>query len=385
METHTFIFPTNVITSSVMRSAITTHPVYGPQMRAALLDLPSISLVTAAAINDTSEVKTSIEWLRPDGERGFQDDCGARLFGGEFTDFAKKSFRLYFRSEFGAAKLKYPIFAGYEHGLAAADEFDQLELRSGSHDMQMRGFYMSNIFADDALLEMGQLGPHGRFVHVYLNGTYWGMYHLRERWGADMHQSILAVHAPTTNPSMATGTSAAGLRPACLMTAMGPHGHASENLRNNYKAVKPWLDVPNYIDFMLTWIYGRCEDEYRCVGPTVPGSGFKFYLNDADGFFQSPANPWYGEPSNRTARSAPGRQPGDGPGSFFSTLMAEGDPDYRTLLADRIYQAYFNNGALTPARATARLSKRCTEIERAFLAEAARWNYRTPSNWASGT
>src|SRR5205809_12215 len=30
-----------------------------------------------------------------------------------------------------------------------------------------------------------------------------------------------------------------------------------------------------------------------------------------------------------------------------------------------------------------RLSERCNEIERAFLAEAARWNYRTPSNWAA--
>ena len=36
----------------------------------------------------------------------------------------------------------------------------------------------------DTLLDMGQLNPHGRFVHLYLNGAYWGIFHLRERWSA---------------------------------------------------------------------------------------------------------------------------------------------------------------------------------------------------------
>ncbi|MSU35221.1 MAG: hypothetical protein EXS36_08920 [Pedosphaera sp.] len=133
--------------------------------------------------------------------------------------------------------------------------------------------------------------------------------------------------------------------------------------------------------FYILWIFGRCEDEYRCVGPITPGSGFKFYINDADGFFQFASHPWYGEPSYRTAQRAPGRQAGDGPGSLFSTLFAGGDPDYRVLLADRIYKAYFNEGALTPARTAAPLNVRCDELEAVFVAEAARWGYRTPADW----
>ena len=64
-------------------------------------------------------------------------------------------------------------------------------------------------------------------------------------------------------------------------------------------------------------------------------------------------------------------------------LFKEGDPDYRMLLADRIYKAFFNDGALTPARSAERLTKRCNEIRRAFFAEAARWNYLTPAAWTS--
>ena len=95
------------------------------------------------------------------------------------TEFAKKNFRVYFRAEWGATKLRYPIFKGHDHGIRPVEVFDQIELRGGSHDMNQRGFYMSNRFTDDSMLEMGNLAPHGRFVHVYLNGRYWGQYHLR--------------------------------------------------------------------------------------------------------------------------------------------------------------------------------------------------------------
>ena len=78
---------------------------------------------------------------------------------------------------------------GHERGVAPVEEFDSLNLRSGSHDMKQRGAYLSNRFVDDTMLEMGGIAPHGRFVHVYINGNYNGQYHLRERWNAAMHAS----------------------------------------------------------------------------------------------------------------------------------------------------------------------------------------------------
>lgn len=53
--------------------------------------------------------------------------------------------------------LRYPIFRGHESGLAPVEEFDSLNLRSGSHDMAQRGAYMSNRFVDDSMLEMGSM------------------------------------------------------------------------------------------------------------------------------------------------------------------------------------------------------------------------------------
>lgn len=380
VATHTYLFLSNVVKSTVMRTSITTHATYGPQMRAALRDLPSISLVTSAAVNGTSETPSSFEWIDPDGVRGTQAECGARLYGGAFTYFEKSSFRLYFRSEYGDAKLRYPLFEGFGNGIAPVDRFDQLELRNGSHDMRDRGFYMANIYTDDIMKEMGRLNPHGRFVHLYLNGNYWGVYHLRERWGASMHSEYLGGAKEDYESINGNWNVGGWADPGTPYDGDGSTWATLKQRRSNYKLAKELLDVPEFIDYMLMWMFGGSEDEYRCVGPAGPGSGFKFYLNDADGWF---CGSYYCAAGDRTVRDSPGHKAGDGPGSLFSMLFAEGDPDYRALLADRIHAALFNNGPLTAPRNIARLDERCAQIERAFYAEAARWLYLHPSDWAS--
>jgi len=383
VDTHTYLFPSNVIASPLLRTSVTTHPAHRPRMKDALASVPSISLVASGTIRDEVQVLTSFEWLDPRGPSGRQADCGVQLFGGAFTDFAKKSFRLYFKSEFGPPRLELPVFDGYGRDWAPASTFDQLELRSGSHDMEMRGFYMSNLFADDTQLALGQLAPHGRFVHLYLNGDYGGVYHLRERWGASMHREYFGGTEAEYESINGNWNVGGWAEPGTPYDGDGTTWALAKSLRQQYDRVRAYVDVPNYIDYMLTWIWGRCEDEYRCVGPIMPGHGFKFYINDADGFFQSPAHPWYGEPSQRTLFGAQGRQPGDGPGNLFSSLYRSGGSDYRTLLADRIHRAFFANGPLTSEQTVARLLERCRELELPFLGEAARWNYRTPEKWTS--
>ena len=380
IRTETYLYLSNVITSPLMQTSITRNTNYARHMYSALTELPSISITAPREINDTTEVRSSFEYIDPKGGPGTQVPCGARLFGGAFTAFEKKSFRFYFRSEHGASKLRYPLFDGFDRGLTAVDEFDELELRSGSHDMQMRGFYMSNICTDDTLLEMGQLNPHGRFVHMYLNGVYWGVFHMRERWGADMHSRYLGGHKEDYESINGNWNVGGWADPGEPYDGDGKVWAKIKGLRNNYSQVKDWLDVPEFVDYMLMWMFGGSEDEYRCVGPITPGSGFKFYLNDADGWF---AGSFYDAAGDRTGRDAPGRQAGDGPGSLFSTLFKEGNPDYRILLADHIQRALLGDGPLSTAANLRRLNARCEELRRPFYAEAARWNYLSPAEWLS--
>jgi hypothetical protein len=102
VDTHTYIFTADVIVSDVMGTNITRDPVYGPQMTNALLDLPTISIVTTSTNIDWSpELPASVEWILPGGEKGFQVNAGISRYGGYYLpiQYEKRSFRLYFRSE----------------------------------------------------------------------------------------------------------------------------------------------------------------------------------------------------------------------------------------------------------------------------------------------
>ena len=390
VDTHTYLFPESVIEQPRMRTAITQSNIFAPQMVDSLMAVPSISIVAdnpapfqnENGANVRVETQTSVEMIYPDGTPGFQEDGGLSNFGGRFTNFPKKSFRIAFRSEFGATSLEHPLFDGFDYpNFQPAEEFEVINLRSGSHDMAARGAYMSNRFTDDSMLEMGNVAPHGRFVHVYLNGEYWGQYHLRERWNADMAASYFggdkddyeAVNANNTRQEFYNGPfdgsnvdgdvyDGSGVeweQVRSLITANDPFANA----RND-------LDIANVIDFMLLWLYGNSESEFRAFGSPVNGLPFQFFIKDADGFLRTP---------NATSHAVTH----NGPLNALTLLRNDNDPDYDILLADRIHQHYFNDGALTPEKNIARLEARLDEARLGFISEAARWgdHFRDPDSW----
>ena len=378
IDTHTYLFPVDVMTQQKMRTTITRSGVYGPQMVDSLKAVPTISLVTHNAeflnegrSNIREEYQTSIEMIFPDGTPGFQENGGLSNYGGRYTNFRKKSFRIAFRRKFGVAKLRYPIFDGFEYSHhPPAEDFDVINLRSGSHDMSSRGAYMSNRFTDDSMLDMGNIAPHGRFVHLYLNGNYWGQYHLRERWSADMASSYFggseddydAVNANDNfrnDEEVYDGSGQFWSETKGLLSRPNPFINAADH-----------IDVANIVDFMLLWVSGNSESEFRAFGSETRGIPFKFMIKDADGFLRSP-----GHSANHA-----------GPYSVMSRMRSGvNSVDYSILLADRIHKHYFNNGALTPAKNIQRLKRRVDEARLGFISEAARWGnlFREPTSWES--
>jgi len=364
IDTHSYLFRDDIITSSVMDPAITQDGTYAPQMRDSLADLPVISLSFTGGI-DRTEKAAAVELIG--FENGdLQIDAGMERFGHFATNFAKRNIRLNFRSIYGPSRLDYPLFEGHERSFCPVDSFDALDLRSGSHDMVARGFYMSNRFMDDTLIDMGHLSPHGRFTHIYVNGTYQGMYHLRERWNADMHSNYLGGEEEDYE-AVASNRGGGSFSAA---TAYDGDGSAWDNvvsLGGDYLSLRDYLNVPQFVDYMILLSSGNCEAEHRAVGPVTVGSGYTLYFNDGDGFTRSP--------NNRTGHA--------GPENLWRNLLDEGHPDFKILLADRLEKHFKNGGAMTAEKALPRLAERTTQIERAFFAESARWGYRTPGSWAS--
>lgn len=364
VDTQTYIFPAQLFGSAVMNQSIMTNPAYADRLMPALTGLPMISLVFSGEISRT-ESPASME-LIGFGDGDIQQDCGMARFGSYVTNFAKRNMRLYFRNEYGAGKLKYPLFRGYDRDLPATDEFDALDLRQGSHDMVDRGYYLSNPLCDDTLLDMGHLNPHGRFIHVMVNGQYWGIYHLRERWGASMHSQYLG-GSPENYESIVSNKGGGPWSAGLPYDGTGAHWNTMLTKRSDWPGIQPYLNTAQFIDFMLLFMSGDSEAEQRSVSPNVPGSGFVFYLNDADGWTRTP----------------PDRTLNEGPDNIMAMLRAQAHPDYKAFVADRIQRHYFNGGAMTQSALFARHDARATQLEIPFVLEAARWGYRTVDSWVT--
>jgi hypothetical protein len=389
IQTHSYLFVDDILASPVMNTNITGNPAYTSRLRQGLTNLPTLCITVPPPVDpswngDRVEREASMELFLPDGSAPIQANCGFLHFGGAFgagpsNPYSKKSWQLDFRSKYGTSKLKAPLFHGFERGLGNKDSFDEIDLHAGNQDMSQRGFYLSDRFAADTMIEMGTLNPHGRFVHLYINGVYWGQYDARERLTAAFLGEYLG--GPKENYLTVKGNDNGPGGNFILGVPDLPDGSAWEIMRtnsNSYVAVKDRLDVTNLIDFMLVWNWGNAEAEFRAAGARAPGGpgGFKFWLADADGDLRNQSGVAAALTHDTTANT--------GPALIFGALFSEGHPDFKTLLADRVYKHFFNNGALTPSANLVRMNLRMNEITNSMVDECARWtsmNGRTPENW----
>ena len=289
--TQTYVFVDDVARQPKMMASITKDDVWGPQLRDSLLAVPTISITagnSALAREQlvASEIPVSVELLLPDGTEGFQLDAGLEHYGGHtLGNSPKKNIRLSFKAEYGSAKLSYDLF-----GEGATDEFDQLLLRTGSHDNWFwthpagnRGIYIRNRWASDRQLEMGQPAPHSRFVHVYVDGTYWGIHDLMERPNASFMASYFggdkedydALNAGTAVDGDATAWNA-------LRCSTG-----------DYDRLLQYLDAANYADYMLLQFYGGNDwdwseaQNWTAARKREDGAGWKFFAWDSDLFLRT--------------------------------------------------------------------------------------------------
>lgn len=370
VDTHTYIFTADIIDHPNMDTEITQDATYGPQLDASLTAIPTISVTFAGDLN-YDERKTSVEFINfEDGDK--QVDAGMGRFGSYNTDFAKRSARINFRSEYGPGKLNFDIFDNHEWAsFQPAERYDALEIRAGNHDMVARGAYLSNRFTDDSLLDMGQIAPHGRFVHVYMNGEYRGMYHLRERWNAAMLSEYFGGSKDDYEAVNANNGFGADLD---IHDGSGDFWRETEVLvdePNPFTNARSHVDIINEIDFMLLFANGRCENEFRAGGSESQNVPFKFFLKDADGYLRSGSSPFL-NPS---------------PLGLIEKLEVESDEDYEILVADRIHKHFFNDGALTEEGNAIRLQERIDETALPYIAERARWashngqGNRSPDSW----
>ena len=356
------------------------------------------------------ERPASIEWINPpdaqnpNGTGEFQINAGIRIRGGfsRSTDNPKHSFRVFFREDYGASKLLYPLF-----GRRGAQEFDKIDFRtaqnySWSFGGDTRNTFLREESARQAQLDMGQPGSRVRYFHLYLNGQYWGLYDLDERTEADFAETYFGgqkeeydVVKAEQEADYTIGVTDGTLAAWQDLWNKGKTHRASPTNANYFRmmgraadGVTPTadpvlLDPDNLIDYLLaTFWTGNLDGttsaflgNYRANNwfgsrrrENNPGQGFRFFVHDFEhsclelnedrtGPFSFPS-----EEASFT-RSNP----------MFLHQDLLGNAEYRMRWADRIQKHMFNGGALVPSAWSNRVNKLAADVDQSIIAESARW------------
>ena len=132
------------------------------------------------------------------------------------------------------------------------------------------------------------------------------------------------------------------------------------------------MDLEQYVDYMLVWMAGQAENEYRSGGSIDGSVPYTFYLNDADGWLRDPVDGVGGQRGDKTGNA--------GPANILGRLVSDADPEFMTFYADRIQNMFFNDGPLSTAQSTARLQEIIDQVDQSVILEAARWSFSGEPN-----
>jgi hypothetical protein len=359
------------------------------------------------------ERAASVEMLNdPLHGGGFKTAAGLRIRGNFSRDGSnpKHSFRLLFRSEYGDAKLRYPLF-----GPDNAREFDALDVQS-PQDFSWAFYdpgrcnYMRDTWSRDTQGALGQPFAHSRWLHLYLNGTYWGIYQVEERPEATFGASYLGGDEDDFDVIKNTGFNEDFRIEATEGVLAGPPGqpsawqrlfsgcraHFSAPAEDRYFAlqglqpdgVSPLaapdsvlLDADNLADYLLMVMYSANTDmassswvgqkPNNFIGIRERGGtrGFVWIAHDGETSLD-----YYPPDYDRTGPvtgSIRANFDYSNPEFFHNDLMPSAA--WRTKFGDRAHRALFNGGPLSPEACVARLDARAAELAQAIIPESARW------------
>lgn len=394
----------------------------GYSFEQALLAIPSMAINTAAGdlfgssagiYNNSGkkgrawERQASLEFIDPNGGEQFQIDCGVAAHGASSRGhgFTKKhSLRLLFKEQFGARKLEFPVFED-----APTEKFDLLILRACSTDSwpaveggsnfgvqrwrSQDGSYQRDQWMRDTQVDLGHDSARGRYVHLYLNGLYWGVYNLVERPNSSFHSShfggededwdVIHDRGELQSGDFNTWNEMFALADAGLASDaayMAIQGRDPDGTRNQSRPA--YLDLDHFIDYMLFHIYAGAEDwpchNYWTARRRAPDSeGFRFYVWDqeisnnslvrertwCDVHFEVLESDVPSLNSRSDLRKSPAK--------LYYQLRQ--NAQFRDRFANRVHHLLFNGGLLSPDQSHARWMRRATEIDQAIVGESARW------------
>lgn len=239
--------------------------------------LPVVSLVTDPANLwgrdgiykndlDVKEIQVPAHVSYSGGDGSFAINCALNLHGATTVRvFSKKTFAVRFQDRFDGP-LHYDVF---EDGVVT--DYSSLLIRTAhesTFSSQMHDAFICHIAAYNSDMVVSQ--KH-KYVSLYLNGEYWGLYAIRERHSEELFASYLNVPADSVQVVRYMTQERNELEELF-------HFCEYNNLRSqeNYEYAKSVINMESYIDWMIYEAYmSNIDINYN----------LRFYRNPVDGLW----------------------------------------------------------------------------------------------------
>lgn len=183
-----------------------------------------------------------IQFFNASREETLAQDCGIRIRGNESRHFPQKSFSLYARSRYGSSSFS-PVF--FDTGIS----YPNLILNSGRQLKKI--FFFSLVEDRDTAIQ--QYTP----CQVFLNGEYWGMYYLMEKYSSEYlagHYDVAPDNTLLVKDTryVENGSPQDIARYKELRTFLAEQNLADPDV---YQELLTKMDMQSFIDWMCTNIY----------------------------------------------------------------------------------------------------------------------------------
>lgn len=344
----------------------------------------------------SSERPNSLEYFTADGSESFQIDSVIEIQGhsspGRWkTD--KLSFQVKFKSPLGDPNLNFNLFSGTADEENAVDQFDTLILDAGynygwNHDnvnvqTNYARFVTDQVSADLQNLASGGAAAHGKYVHLYLDGLYWGIYNVHERpdehfatdyYGGEKDDTLVVKHSTNDIDGLKYTWANGGLAAESAYNDLLVASRQNMSNDSNYQAVADILDIDDFIDYIAVHYYaGGINDWphnnwYATYDSGSVDGKWRFHSWDQEHAFPTNDN---GDMWHQTFDATGLIDDSESAGEIFYNLIE--NEEFRLRFSDRIQELMYNGGVLTPTVAQSVYEARTDEIDQAIIGESARW------------
>ncbi len=214
------------------------------------------------------------EWERPAsfelfderGDRVHAQDIGIRVHGGGSRALTQKSLRLYARNEYGDNRFYYPIFPELPYR-----DYNRLILRNSGQDFFVRSTMFRDMFMQELVSGLNFDTQASRPSVVFINGEYWGIQNIRERYDEDYLARTYGVDPGRVQMLNDSAEVDVGSNEhyLAMLGYIAQHGVAGEE---HYERVTTMMDVDNYLDYLVTQMFIRNVD--------WPGNNIEYWRLD---------------------------------------------------------------------------------------------------------